>query len=75
VSTDGGQSWTPAQITYGKPNTWSTWIAAWTPDQTGAVTLKVRATDGRGDPQSEVAHGFAPAGATGVHTIQVTVMS
>ena len=75
VSTDSGQSWTQAEITYGKPNTWSTWMAPWKPDRTGAVTLKVRATDGRGDPQSTVAHGFAPAGASGVHTIQVTVTS
>ena len=75
VSTDGGNSWVATQITYGRPNTWSTWTASWVPDRTGTVTLKVRATDGRGDPQPEVAHGFAPAGASGVHTIQVTVMS
>lgn len=73
VSMDGGSSWTPAQITYGKPMTWSLWQAQWTPAQTGATVLKVRATDGKGDPQSETSRGFAPAGATGLHTVQVTV--
>jgi DMSO/TMAO reductase YedYZ molybdopterin-dependent catalytic subunit len=73
VSSDGGSSWTAAEISYGKAMTWSLWNAVWMPDHPGPATLKVRATDGLGNPQSEVARGFAPAGATGLHTVNVTV--
>jgi DMSO/TMAO reductase YedYZ molybdopterin-dependent catalytic subunit len=73
VSTDGGASWTPADISYGKVMTWSVWRASWTPEQSGPVALKVRARDGNGDLQQTSSRGFAPAGATGVHTVQVTV--
>ncbi len=73
VSTDGGSTWTPAQITYGKPMTWSVWQAEWTPAQAGSAFLKVRARDGKGDTQAETSRGFAPAGATGLHMVQVTV--
>jgi DMSO/TMAO reductase YedYZ molybdopterin-dependent catalytic subunit len=75
ISADGGSTWTPAQITYGKPMTWSVWQADWTPAQAGTVVLKVRARDGKGDPQPETSRGFAPAGSTGVHMVQVTVAS
>jgi DMSO/TMAO reductase YedYZ molybdopterin-dependent catalytic subunit len=74
VSFDGEASWSPAQIGYGKPMTWYTWTADWTPQQAGSTTVVVRARDGRGDPQTEAAHGFAPAGATGLHRVMVTVM-
>ena len=73
VSTDGGGSWSPAQIGYGKSMTWSTWNADWTPQQSGPATLMVRARDGKGDLQTATPHGFAPAGATGLHKVQVTV--
>ncbi len=73
VSTDGGASWSPAQITYGKAMTWSVWRADWTPDQGGTAVLKVRAHDGKGDLQSEISRGFAPAGSTGLHMVKVTV--
>jgi len=35
----------------------------------------VRARDGKGDPQVETSRGFAPAGSTGLHMVQVTVAS
>ncbi len=73
VSADGGSTWTAAQITYGKPMTWSLWEADWTPGQPGTAVLKVRARDGKGDPQAEMSRGFAPAGSTGLHMLQVTV--
>ncbi len=73
VSTDGGSTWTPAKITYGKPMTWSVWQAEWTSAQAGTALLKVRARDGKGELQAETARGFAPAGATGLHMVQVTV--
>jgi DMSO/TMAO reductase YedYZ molybdopterin-dependent catalytic subunit len=75
ISPDGGTTWTPAQITYGKPMTWSVWQADWIPTQPGQAVLKVRARDGKGDPQVETSRGFAPAGSTGLHTVQVTVAS
>ncbi len=73
VSSDGGSTWSPARITYGKPMTWSVWTAAWTPDRPGPATLTVRARDGRGDLQTSTPHGFAPAGATGLHRVRVMV--
>jgi DMSO/TMAO reductase YedYZ molybdopterin-dependent catalytic subunit len=73
VSADGGSTWTQAEITYGKAMTWSVWHADWTPDQGGPVVLKVRARDGKGDLQTDIRRGFAPAGATGLHMVQVTV--
>ena len=75
ISADGGSTWTPAQITYGKPMTWSVWQADWTPAEAGTAVLKVRARDGKGDPQPETSRGFAPAGSTGLHMVQVTVAS
>ena len=73
VSSDGGNSWSAAQITYGKPMTWYTWVAGWTPAQAGPATLMVRAQDGQGNRQTETPRGFAPAGSTGLHKVQVTV--
>ena len=73
ISADGGSSWSPAQIAYGKKMTWSTWSAEWTPKQTGSATLMVRARDGIGDLQTATPRGFAPAGATGLHKVHVTV--
>jgi DMSO/TMAO reductase YedYZ molybdopterin-dependent catalytic subunit len=75
VSYDGGTTWSAAQILYGKPMTWYTWSAGWTPQQSGSTTLVVRTTDGRGDPQTAMSRGFAPSGATGLHHVQVTVTS
>jgi hypothetical protein len=73
VSVDGGITWSPAQITYGKPMTWYTWSADWTPLQAGSVTLVVRATDGQDNEQVATPRGFAPAGATGLHRVSVLV--
>ena len=73
VSTDGGGSWAPARINYGKPKTWSVWTAVWTPGQSGPATLQVRARDGRGELQVAERRGFAPAGATGLHMVRVLV--
>ena len=75
VSFDGGNSWSRAQITYGKPMTWYTWTADWSPHQSGPTTLMVRATDGHGDPQTPTSRGFAPAGSTGLHRVLVMVSS
>ena len=53
-------------------DTWRQWYYAW--DATpGPHTLKVRATDKTGHTQTAVVHGPEPNGATGYHTIGLTV--
>ena len=74
LSTDGGASWTAAHIDYSRsPFAWALWSAPWTPSSSGIRTLVVRAYDGAGNTQEHVAHGFAPAGATGLHSVDVVV--
>lgn len=74
LSTDGGASWTATGIDYSRSSlAWALWSAPWTPSSTGARTLVVRAYDGAGEAQEQVAHGFAPAGATGLHSVDVIV--
>jgi DMSO/TMAO reductase YedYZ molybdopterin-dependent catalytic subunit len=73
-STDGGRSWSAADI---KPPlsqlTWVLWSAAWTPASEGSYQLQVRATDGGGVAQDSKAAGSYPVGASGYHTIQINV--
>ncbi|WP_374007170.1 molybdopterin-dependent oxidoreductase [Leifsonia sp. LS-T14] len=54
-------------------DTWRQWRFAWeaTP---GAHTLRVRATDAKGLVQTSVERDVVPDGATGLHTVQVTVV-
>ena len=53
-------------------DTWRQWYYAW--DATpGPHTFKVRATDKTGHTQTAQVHGPEPNGATGYHTIAVTV--
>jgi DMSO/TMAO reductase YedYZ molybdopterin-dependent catalytic subunit len=73
-STDGGSSWNEAP--FDPPLsalTWVVWRAAWTPGAEGAYRLVVRATDGSGAVQPQGATASYPGGATGYHTIQVSV--
>ena len=54
-------------------DTWRQWRFAW--DATpGAHTLRVRATDAKGQVQTSVERDVVPDGATGLHTVQVTVV-
>lgn len=73
VSTDGGKIWERAEI---KPAlskySWVLWHKNWSPLQSGKYTLKVRATDGRGDTQTSQYTPPDPAGASGYHSITVT---
>jgi DMSO/TMAO reductase YedYZ molybdopterin-dependent catalytic subunit len=74
LSTDAGKTWSEA--TFGPPLsafTWVLWHATWTPDQEGAYTLMVRATDGTGAMQDKGASASYPSGASGYHTIRVDV--
>ena len=69
---DGG-SWTAARLGAADTvDTWRQWAFDWDP-RSGAHTITVRATDGEGQVQTgEMAPPF-PSGATGLHTIQISV--
>jgi hypothetical protein len=49
------------------------WRATWTPSTEGSYTLKVRSTDLAGKAQDKTEAGSYPSGASGYHTIQVSV--
>jgi DMSO/TMAO reductase YedYZ molybdopterin-dependent catalytic subunit len=73
VSTDGGETWDEARLA--KPlaeDTWRQYVYDW--DATpGDYTLQVRATDGNGVTQTATEAPPHPSGATGYHTIYVSV--
>jgi DMSO/TMAO reductase YedYZ molybdopterin-dependent catalytic subunit len=75
VSTDGGQSWTPAVMKPALgPNAWSLWLHEWQmPEgaETSQYQLVVRATDGTGAVQTATVQETVPDGATGYHTVVV----
>jgi DMSO/TMAO reductase YedYZ molybdopterin-dependent catalytic subunit len=54
-------------------DTWRQWFYRWNADAAGRHRLQVRATDGNGDVQTATAADPAPDGASGYHTIDVTV--
>ncbi|MCU1394698.1 MAG: oxidoreductase molybdopterin binding [Ilumatobacteraceae bacterium] len=54
--------------------TWVQWWVSWEATA-GKHTLRVRATDGNGDTQTEQTADVAPDGATGWHAVRVTVRS
>ncbi|MCP3800600.1 molybdopterin-dependent oxidoreductase [Allokutzneria sp. A3M-2-11 16] len=69
---DGGE-WRPAQIsTEVSPDTWRQWRATVQLDK-GLHRFEVRAADGRGDWQPEERSRPFPRGATGWHSVAVTV--
>jgi DMSO/TMAO reductase YedYZ molybdopterin-dependent catalytic subunit len=73
VSTDGGASWNEAELAeQPNENTWRHWLYRWDAAP-GDHTLQVRATDGTGETQTEEESAPQPAGATGYHTVEVTV--
>ena len=75
ISTDAGATWSDVRIDYASsPLAWVLWSAGWTPAVRGAATLLVRATDGAGVPQETESHGFVPAGASGLHRVEVRVV-
>jgi DMSO/TMAO reductase YedYZ molybdopterin-dependent catalytic subunit len=51
---------------------WRQWRYRWTADP-GAHTLRVRATDAEGLVQTAKEQGVVPNGATGLHTVQVSI--
>lgn len=53
-------------------NAWRQWVLAWDAPL-GDHVIRVRATDGEGDTQTDIVRPPRPDGATGYHTIEVTV--
>ena len=73
LSTDGGQTWNQTRLAKQLAiDTWRQWIYDWDA-RPGEYTLMVRATDGEGVTQTATQAPPHPSGATGYHTIGVTV--
>ncbi len=73
LSTDGGQTWNQARLAKQLAiDTWRQWIYDWDA-RPGEYTLMVRATDGEGVTQTATQAPPHPSGATGYHTVGVTV--
>jgi len=73
-SEDGGRTWRLADFKAPlSPLTWVLWRATWTPTAEGVHALTVRARDGSGDLQSAQQAPSFPSGASGYHTVRVTV--
>lgn len=75
LSTDGGDTWQPAGIVENPSPaglSWVTWKTMFTA-RPGAYTLKVRATDGTGEVQTEDSAPELPDGASGWHAVTIGV--
>ena len=73
VSTDGGETWNKARLAKQLDiDTWRQYVYDWDA-KPGAYTLQVRATDGEGKTQTAKITPPHPSGATGYHTVSVTV--
>src|SRR5829696_2785107 len=73
VSTDDGETWTDAKLAVQlDADTWRQYVYDWE-TKPGNYTLKVRATDGEGETQTEDKTAPHPSGATGYHTVKLTV--
>jgi DMSO/TMAO reductase YedYZ molybdopterin-dependent catalytic subunit len=74
ISTDAGLTWHDATLSPPlSPDTWVLWNYAWMPAAPGSYTLTVRATDGTGTLQIATPQGTVPDGATGYHSVHVTL--
>jgi hypothetical protein len=72
VRVDGG-AWQRATLaTDGSIDTWRQWYWSWDAPR-GNHVLQVRAFDTAGRPQTEDEAPPAPDGATGLHTIQISI--
>jgi DMSO/TMAO reductase YedYZ molybdopterin-dependent catalytic subunit len=73
VSTDGGETWNTAHLAKQlAEDTWRQYVYDWNA-RPGDYTIQVRATDGNGETQTASKAPPHPSGATGYHTIDVTV--
>jgi DMSO/TMAO reductase YedYZ molybdopterin-dependent catalytic subunit len=74
VSLDGGTTWQAATLAPAlSTESWVLWSLDWRPASPGIYTVVARATDGTGELQSATRRAIAPSGATGYHSVQVTV--
>jgi DMSO/TMAO reductase YedYZ molybdopterin-dependent catalytic subunit len=73
ISTDGGETWNDARLADQLDiDTWRQWIYDWEA-KPGNHTIKARATDSKGETQTDKETPPHPSGATGYHTIDVNV--
>src|SRR5215212_2280369 len=73
VSTDGGETWNTARLAKQlAEDAWRQYVYDWEA-KPGDYTIQVRATDGNGETQTASKAPPHPSGATGYHTIDVTV--
>ena len=73
VSIDGGETWNEARLAAQLDvDAWRQYVYDWDAEP-GEYILKVRAADGEGETQTEQEAAPIPSGATGYHTIEVTV--
>ncbi len=77
VSTDGGSSWSPAQLRTPKDPrlTWVLWTFAWLPPGSGAYRVLARAYDGNGEVQESAVSPPFPNGASGIDGVTLLVSS
>ena len=74
VSTDGGATWSEAEVREPISQfSWSQWAFRWTPSEDGDALVMCRATDGSGTTQTDEVAPPHPAGATGYHKVTVRV--
>ncbi len=71
IQVDDGP-WARARLGPGDQDTWRQWRTEWDASP-GEHTLRARATDGQGQLQTATASQSFPSGATGWHTVRVTV--
>ena len=74
-SVDDGESWVEADLLDNPgPLSWTVWKTIWTPPESGAYELRVRATDGTGQLQSPDRADPDPDGASGYHKVVVGIV-
>ncbi len=74
VSTDDGSTWNEARVREPISRySWSQWAYEWSPTESGKTTVIARATDGKGDTQTEDERAPHPAGSTGWHRVNATI--
>ncbi len=73
VSTDDGETWNEARLAEQLDvDAWRQYVYEWDAEP-GDYTIKVRATDGDGETQTNKKAPPIPSGATGYHTVNVSV--
>ncbi|MBI3966959.1 MAG: hypothetical protein HY329_15100 [Chloroflexi bacterium] len=74
VSLDGGKTWREAAVKERmSDHAWQLWAFEWKPEKDDSYLVAVRATEGTGAVQVQTMTDPAPNGATGYHTLVLTV--